>query len=65
MEGRIRVFLSIWKAKDQGIRYLMRKAPNIFCFLAQNPMYTGCNGARCVYVSCITDDLRVSSKVSL
>ena len=32
MEDRTRAFLSIWKDIDQGIHYLMRKTPNIFCF---------------------------------
>ena len=32
MEGRIRLFLGIWKAKDQGICHLMRITPNIFRF---------------------------------
>ena len=27
---------------------------HIFIFLAQNPMYVGCNGATCVYASCLT-----------
>ena len=29
-EGRIGAFLNIWKDKDQGIHYLMRKTLNIF-----------------------------------
>ena len=61
MEGRIRTFPSIWKGKDQVIHYLIRKTPNIFLFLAQNPMYVKCNGASCVYMGCITIDLHVSS----
>ena len=35
MEGRIRAFPSIWKAKDQAIRYLMRKTP-IFVFVFEH-----------------------------
>ena len=64
MEGRIREFPGIWKSNDQSIPYLMMKAPFFCCFSAQNPMYTGCNGASCVYVSCIVVDPRVSSKLS-
>ena len=41
--------------EGQGSRYLLLdwKNSNYF-FLAQNPMYMYCNGARCVYTSNIT-----------
>ena len=63
MEGRIRAFPNIWKAKDQGIHYPMAKHPNIFCFLAQKLTCVGSNGGRCVYMSCRTSDLHMSSKI--
>ena len=37
MEGRIRAFSGIWKAKDQAIRYLMRKTPSNFLFFSTKP----------------------------
>ena len=48
VKGWIRPFPNIWKDKDQVIRYLMGKNPNIFIFWEYNPMYVGDSGARCV-----------------
>ena len=61
VDGQIKAFSCIWKAKDHNYHDLAWETRNIFNF--ENQMYVGCNGAGCVYAGCIGDDPRVSTKM--
>ena len=49
IEGLSQNVSSIWKVKDHGSRDMTWKPDAIFYFFAENPMYTGFNGATCIY----------------
>jgi hypothetical protein len=53
LKGRVRAFPVYGRSR---IMDLMKwhGNPTYFNFLAQNPMYAECNGASCVYASCLT-----------
>ena len=53
-EGSIQSVSSIWKVKDHVSRDMAWKLDIFFNFWAQNPMYTGSNGATFVYASYLT-----------
>ena len=46
------MFIDIWKAKDQVVRFLMGKTPNICIFLALNLMYVCDSGTSYIYGGC-------------